>query len=329
LVTVALMKGRCARIDTSDYRMATTESVLRRGIERSGDELILTLDPAFQGLPDTAHGGSVLAVFHLLAGGSGPQTVRGIYRKRVPLGVPLPLTTTVADGALACTLLDASNTTLVEGHVRRPGPDGPSQTRVVRDVGDATERRGAGAPSEARGVFGVDEGAPRRASAHPLPVSSSCFACGVDNVLGLGVRLMHDDAAVWGTWQPRESFRTAEGTLAPVVLTTLLDEAAFWLGALASGESGMTTELVVTLHGSAPFGSAITVGGARGRARQRDDDPRYWDTEVAVRDEAGRLLADARITFVAVRGAARRLATWLLITNPPEVVRRVFPAYAR
>ncbi|OLC31473.1 MAG: hypothetical protein AUH81_17805 [Candidatus Rokubacteria bacterium 13_1_40CM_4_69_5] len=310
---------------TSDYRMATTESVLRRGLERSGDELILTLDPAFQGLPDTAHGGSVLAVFHLLAGGNGRQTVRGIYRKRVPLGVPLPLTTTLADGALACNLLDASNTTLVEGHVRRPGPDGPSETRVVRTVASG------GVEEATRDVASVVEDSPPVLAdrGDPLPVSSTCFACGVDNPLGLRVRLMHDDAVVGGTWQPREGFRTADGALAPVALTTLLDETAFWLGALASGESGMTTELVVTLHDSVPFGSAITVGGARGRARQRADDPRYWDTEVAARDEAGRLLADARITFVAVRGSARRLAAWLLTTNPPEIVRRVFPASVR
>jgi len=40
------------------------------------------------------------------------------------------------------------------------------------------------------------------------------------------------------TWQPRAPFRRADGSLAPAALTTLLDEAAFWLGALATGESG-------------------------------------------------------------------------------------------
>jgi hypothetical protein len=45
-------------------------------------------------------------------------------------------------------------------------------------------------------------------------------------------------------------------------------------------------------------------------------------------DERGRVVADAAITFVAVRGSARRLAAWLLRANPPQVVRRVFPAYA-
>jgi hypothetical protein len=90
----------------------------------------------------------------------------------------------------------------------------------------------------------------------------------------------------------------------------------------------MTTELVVRLGGSVPFGSAIAVGGRRDDVRPRPDDPRYWDTTVTAWDERGRVVADAAITFVAVRGSARRLAAWLLRANPPQVVRRVFPAYA-
>jgi hypothetical protein len=70
------------------------------------------------------------------------------------------------------------------------------------------------------------------------------------------------------------------------------------------------------------------VHGVRERARQRGDDPRYWDTEVVAADDAGTVVASARITFVAGRGAARRLITGMLSMNPPEVVRRVFPAYA-
>jgi hypothetical protein len=61
--------------------------------------------------------------------------------------------------------------------------------------------------------------------------------------------------------------------------------------------------------------------------RQRLDDPRYWDTEVSARDETGRTLARGRITFVAVRGAARRLVAGMLAMNPPDIVRTAFPAY--
>lgn len=277
----------------------TAEALLRRGLERRGDDFILTLDAAFQGLPGTAHGGSVLAVFHALAGG-GAHAVRGLYRRRVSLGVPLHLTTTSRDGALDCRLVDAAdpNAVLVEGRVEGDGATGP-------------------APQPAFDVSG-----------HPLPISLSCFACGKDNPLGLRVQLRFDDASVGGMWTPRATLAAEGGVLAPVALTALLDEAAFWLGALASGESGMTTELAVRLHASVPFGMPVLVGGRRPRVCQRADDPRYWDTEVAVWTADGQCVADARITFVAVRGAARRLVAGMLSINPPEVVRRIFPAYA-
>jgi acyl-coenzyme A thioesterase PaaI-like protein len=282
--------------------MTTTDSVLREGLAGHGDHLRLTLDPRFQGLPGAAHGGSVLAAFHAVAGLVGRQAVHGLYRKRVPLGTPLGLSLARRDGGLACRLFDETDTVLVEGGVT---------------AAEATADIGADGTSVA--VPGGD----------PLPISSTCFACGIDNPLGLRVRLSFDDTTVGGVWQPRETVAMADGSLAPIALTSLLDEAAFWLGALASGESGMTTDLAITLHGPVAFGTPITITGARARTRQRPDDERYWDTEIAASDATGRVGASARITFVAVRGAARRLVTGILSMNAPEIVRRVFPAYTR
>ncbi|PYM06839.1 MAG: hypothetical protein DMD82_07390 [Candidatus Rokuibacteriota bacterium] len=82
------------------------------------------------------------------------------------------------------------------------------------------------------------------------------------------------------------------------------------------------------LHREASFGQRLVVSGARARVAPCEDDPRYWRAETAVHDEHGALVASGRITFVAVRGAAKRLVTGMLAMNPPEVVRRVFPAYA-
>jgi acyl-coenzyme A thioesterase PaaI-like protein len=282
----------------------TTDSVLRAGVAAHGDELRLTLDPRFQGLPDTAHGGSVLAAFQTVAGIAGPQEVRGVYRKRVPLGTPLRLTVAPRNGGVACRLFDDADAILVDGG--------------VDPVADASS---AAAPAAA---LASDD-----ATGDPLPVSSTCFACGLDNRLGLQAQLRFDDARVWGRWAPRETAAAPDGTLAPIALTALLDEAAFWLGALASGESGMTTELAVTLHRSIAFGVPIVVAGARGRTRARDGDGRFWETEVTAADVSGRIVATGRITFVAVRGAARRLVGGLLALNAPDVLRRVFPAYAR
>jgi hypothetical protein len=69
------------------------------------------------------------------------------------------------------------------------------------------------------------------------------------------------------------------------------------------------------------------VAGERAATRPRAGDARYWQTCVSATDAAGRPLATAAITFVAVRGAARRLVHGLAALNPPDVLRRVFPAY--
>jgi acyl-coenzyme A thioesterase PaaI-like protein len=279
--------------------MITIDSTLRRALEVSGRDLILTLDPALQGLPETAHGGSVLAVFDALAAAAAPREVSGTYHRRVPLGVPLALQQAREELAHTFALSDpSSKNVLVEG-------------RVMLGV------NGEGAADGAAS-----------ASRLPLPVSRTCFACGTDNDLGLRARLGFDDDTVGATWEPRPPFRRADGTLAPAALTTLLDEAAFWLGALATGESGMTTELRVSLHRPAPFGAVITVSGSRAAVRPRGDDPRYQETSIVAYAD-GRIVATARIVFVAVRGAARRLVTGMLAMNDPACVQRVFPAYTR
>lgn len=278
--------------------MQTTDETLRRSLQPRGDAFMLTLDRAFQGLPDTAHGGTVLAAFDAVAAFPGARRVTGIYRKRVPLLEPLALDIARLDASLTCRLLDATATTLVEGRVEPALLDG-----------DASERpAGAG---------------------ELLPVSSTCFACGVENPLGLRAQLSFDDLGVWATWRPLERFRAADGTLAPIAVTALLDEVAFWLGALCTGESGMTTDLDVVLGAGVPFGGPITVSGARDRVRPTSPDPRYRATHVIARDEDGRAVAVADITFVAIRGAGRKLAGWMLARNPPDVLRRIFPAYVR
>ena len=280
--------------------MTTIDATLRHALEVSGPDLILTLDPALQGLPETAHGGAVLAVFDTLAGAIAPREVSGIYRRRVPLGLPLTLRRAREGSAETFVLSDQAGGVLVDGRVALLAS--PAENGALRPDGN-----GAG---------------------YPLPISRTCFACGTDNELGLRARLAFDADTVRVTWQPRAPFRRADGSLAPAALTTLLDEAAFWLGALATGESGMTTELRVALHHPAPYEAPVTVTGARAAVRPRHDDARYQDTEIVAR-AGDQIVATARITFVVVRGAARRLVSGMLGMNDPECVRRVFPAYMR
>jgi len=308
--------------------MTTIDSVLRRSLDDRSGDLILTLDPAFQGLPDTAHGGSVLAAFDTLAELSMPRAVSGVYRKRVPLATPLRLAVGRDNGAYTFVLRDETSV-LVDGRVAPAADDDCGAPGALLD--HASNRPEVGrftsvAPGDAQKQR-VSEGS-RGATGHPLPVSRTCFACGVANELGLHAQLEFNDAEVRGMWKPRAPFRTAGGTLTTAALTTLCDETAFWIGALATGESGMTTDLAVTLHRAAPFDAALTVTGSRAAARPQAD-PRYWETEVVARTEDRTLVASARITFAVVRGAARRLVRGMLAMNDPAVVARVFPAYAR
>src|SRR3989442_9715106 len=210
--------------------MTTIDATLRDAVPGAGNNLPLPLDPALQGLPDTAHGGSVLALFDVLAAKSGRRTLRGHYHRRVPLGVPLSLRLAREADGLACRVADGAGAVLVEGGVA---------------AGDTPEAASTAAP-------GVD--------AVSLPVSRTCFACGVDNTLGLRVQLTFDAPAVGGASTPRPRFRAADGRRSSAALTTLLDETAFWLGALATGEAGMTTELAGTPPRDPPPRAAL-VGG--------------------------------------------------------------------
>jgi hypothetical protein len=281
--------------------MPTTDERLRAALGHDGPrgDWSIVLEHGFQGLPDMAHGGSVLALFDLAAGGHGLRRLRGNYLKRVPLATPLQLAVTGSGGGSRCILGDSAGTTLVEG--------------------------GVSSMQDPDAAFPVPVPAPSHDGA-PLPASASCFVCGADNPIGLRARLTFDERLVTCRWTPRDVFRSADRALPPVALTALLDETAFWLGALATGESGMTTELDVTLVRALPDDAPVTVVGERMAVTPRVD-ARYVGTSVAALGADGGVAATARITFVAVRGAARRLANAMLAVNARDVVRRVFPSY--
>lgn len=304
-MTVALTKGWSCRKDQRTFRpyytagvslVTVADALLRGDIAPLADGARVALDRRFGGLPDMAHGGTVLALFDAIAARRGPRTIRGHYIRRVPLATDLTLTRSTRDGTTRLALVDAAGATLVDGAVTPSSDHAPAPASAV-----GTER-------------------------YPLPVSSTCFVCGIENPLGLRAALEFDAAHVHAQWHPRQEFRTAAGTLAPVALTALLDEAAFWLGALATGESGMTTEIEVTLLRPVVYGTPIALVGDRERVTPRPNDARYLDTELTAHADDGTPVASGRITFVAVRGAARRLVKWLEATNPPEVIARVFPA---
>src|SRR5438445_12908869 len=155
--------------------MTTIDSVLRRSLDDRSGDLILTLDPAFQGLPDTAHGGSVLAAFDALAGLSMPRAVSGVYRKRVPLATPLRLAVGRDNGAHTFVLRDSADV-LAHGRVAPLAPDArdsgvpgpPGDPRALRRGGRSafgTAPAGSGGRAVPRGP----RPAPRPAPPLPAP----------------------------------------------------------------------------------------------------------------------------------------------------------------
>src|SRR5437899_5698083 len=160
--------------------MTTIDSVLRWSLDDRSGDLILTLDPAFQGLPDTAHGGSVLAAFDALAGLSMPRAVSGVYRKRVPLATPLRLAVGRDNGAHTFVLRDSADV-LAHGRVAPLAPDArdsgvPGALRDPRllrgGARTACEKSATGAGAR----VGSGGRRPPPAPAPPPPACRTCLA---------------------------------------------------------------------------------------------------------------------------------------------------------
>src|SRR5262245_44368451 len=73
-----------------------------------------------------------------------------------------------------------------------------------------------------------------------LPMSDDCLACGARNPLGLRARLRVDDEGVWARLNPSAAWLTGDGQVHPGLAPVLLDEIAWWIGAVRTGEGGVT-----------------------------------------------------------------------------------------
>lgn len=282
------------------------DTLLRRSLRATaegGNRLILPR--SFQGFPDLAHGGAVLAALDLTAGPwmdrSVPRLIAARIQRSVPLETPLSLAAVPSTPNVALTL-EHDGRLLVNGTV---SPATPGLHPAWNGQGDLT------------GAGGFE-----------LPTSRGCLACGVENSSGLQVVLRFNDQWVWSEYEPREDYRTDDGSLATALFTVLLDETAWWLGALSSGEAGMTTEIRVTLERpDYPFGEPLLALGRRDRVIRVDRKGHFWKTETGIFISGGGRLASAEIIFAGSRVYSRSLIPSLLLTNSPESVRRIFPGY--
>ncbi len=286
--------------------MASIDRVLAEclSLEREGKGQ-LTLAATLQGFPETAHGGGVLAAFDLTAARTmnapgAARLVTAQILKTIPLQTSLPLRVEASGQDVALTL----------------GDDGKplARCRVTLGATEATPPLNgwSGPPGKSLG----------------FPTARGCLACGSENPIGLRVPLRFDDRWVWAEYRPSETYRAADGGIAPALFTVLLDEMAWWLGALATGEAGVTTDIHVALHRPAhPFGEPLLAVGPRDRVAATDEKGHFWRTETAVLTADGTLLAWGAIVFAGSRVYSKRLVPRLLKTNPPESLRPIFPTH--
>ena len=101
-----------------------------------------------------------------------------------------------------------------------------------------------------------------------LPMSEDCLACGSRNPLGLQTALRFDEDGVWARLTPRTPWLVEPGRTHAALAPVLLDEVAWWLGALTMREGGLTNRIQVTLGAAAlPAGGPLLAAGRFSRRR--------------------------------------------------------------
>ena len=265
----------------------------------------LHASPLLQSWPGIVHGGGMVALFDSVAtrlgAASASRTIDARLTSSVPTGVALSLEgRRDDDGTIRMTVMEGEQT-LASGAVG--GLD-------RNDVGiDAI-------------WSGGDDG-------WPLPGTDHCLACGALNPLGLGARLRFDEHGVWARVEPGTRWLEDNGGPHPALGPVLLDEVAWWLGALAMREGGLTNRLHLTV--SEPRGAPKTPFVAAGRFdRVTSVDRRrsFWRTETALASADGQVLATASIVFRGGPEYSDRQMNHFRRRTPPDVFRRMFPNHA-
>lgn len=270
------------------------------------------LAPArLQSWPGIVHGGGLVALLdaagRALRPGDPPRRIEGRLTSSVPIETPLDL----------------------EGHAER---DVATVTILERAQPLTSATVDAGATLDVAAAEAALREAEWSVSARdgwPMPLSDQCLACGAHNPLGLQLGLRWDRDGVWARFLPREPWRGPGDRLDPALPPVLLDEIAWWLGALVTKEGGLTNRISVTLlRPDAPAPGPITAIGRFTDVRPVDRRQTFWRTHSRLLAADGTPLAVAAIVFRPGAEYSARQMSYFRARTDPEIFARMFPNHA-
>lgn len=257
-----------------------------------------------QSWPGIVHGGAVVALLDVAARKLGVSDAPRILEGRLTASLPLDTDLGLEPGPWE----DGVTLTVIQGgQILSSG--------TIRPLGSGNAAASVWA--------GGEDGA-------PLPMSDDCLACGARSPLGLRVALRFDDDGVWARIAPGAAWRTPGGRLHAAVAPVLLDEIAWWLGALVAKEGGLTNRInVKLLTEDLPSGEPLIAAGRFADVTPIDRKRTFWRTEGALMTATGDLLATASIVFRGGAEYSGQQMGYFRQRTPAAVFSRMFPSYAR
>jgi hypothetical protein len=247
------------------------------------------------------HGGGLVAILDAATRALGvpeaPRVMEGRLTASVPIATPLILEGAAREGGASVTVLDEGQT-LSSASVSAAAP-------------------GGALPAPWRGGVGGDT----------LPMSDECLACGALNPLGLQTALTFAEEGVWARVEPRAPWAARGGGAHAALAPVLLDEVAWWLGALTMREGGLTNRIQVTLHTADLPAGPLLAAGRFADVQPVDRKRTFWRTASTLCDAAGTVLATAAIVFRGGPEYSERQVPFFRSRTDAPTFRRMFPNY--
>ena len=130
------------------------------------------------------------------------------------------------------------------------------------------------------------------------PNSRMCFICGVENPVGLKLKIYETEPGVVETlYTPPEHFQSYPGILHGGIVATILDEVSgrAHMGDPAQARFMFTAKLEVKYRKTVPIGKPLRIVGKAGKSKGR-----MAESWAGIYDENGTLLAEGNTLLVDV-----------------------------